>query len=1322
MPAHPRPELYALLDAPMSVAARAAIKKSIHRLRSTPPNKRERIVATIKKKAEAATTAHAEHVRNLPAPTLVDDLPISAASADIISAIQEHQVVIVAGETGSGKTTQLPKIALLAGRGKEGLIGHTQPRRIAARSVATRIAEEMNTPLGGSVGYAVRFTDTSSDDTVIRLMTDGILLAEISRDPLLTKYDTIIVDEAHERSLNIDFLLGYLHRLMAKRRDLRIIITSATIDVDRFSEHFNNAPIIEVSGRTYPVEVRYRPLQDPDDDTLEDRDQVTGIVDAVSELCKEGPGDILVFLSGEREIHDARDALSGAASRFKGPRPEIVPLFARLSAGEQNKIFTRHSGRRVVLSTNVAETSLTVPGIRYVVDVGTARISRYSHRLKVQRLPIEPVSKASANQRAGRCGRVSEGICIRLYSEDDYESRPQFTEPEILRTNLASVMLNMMALRLGKVEDFPFIAPPDHRHVRDGMAMLTELGATGARGELTPTGRLMSKLPIDPRIARMIIAGCETDCAPDVLTIAAALSIQDPRERPLEAQGAADQSHARFTDKTSDFLTYLNLWDYLQKQQKEMGSSAFRRLCKNEYLHYVRIREWQDVRGQLQSLAKDLQLSVGTTSGDPDAMHKAILSGLLSHIGSYDERTRDYVGARNAHFAIFPGSSVKKKPELVMAGELVETSRLWGRDVAVISPEWVEAVGAHMVSRSYSEPHWSASRGSVVATEKVSLLGVPLITDRQVTFHRVDPHFAREEFIRKALVEGDWNTRHAFFHHNRSLLADAEELSTRVRRADVIVDDDELFAFYDSRIPSSVVSARHFDSWWKKARRENPSLLEFDEDMLYGEAAADVESADYPSHWLIGDVRLPLSYENSPGSESDGVTCHIDVALLNQITPQSFEWQIPGLRPEVVTALLRALPKALRRQLVPMPDLAHAICSSLPAHPTERSLTHEAADVIAALRRVEIPDEAWDWSKVPDRLRITFSIETPSAPTSAASRGKRRGKGPKPSTTTTVLATGKDLAALISRTSDAHKTVVRAAAKTVRRENISAFPEEGVPLDMSNHTARTGGVSVQGFGAIVAGDGGLTVDVLPHADAAEAATRVGVRELILRQAGGWSGRAATTLGTRDRLLLASSGHGGIDALLKDTDAAIVDSILTDHGSTPRTPEEFDAALARVKSDAPQIAERTMPLVVAVLAAVGSAQSAVPKSTSMEAMSSLADVRDYLASLVAGNFVTRSGIHRLPDLRRYAAACEVRLAKIEHSARADADALRTWQALWDRYDRLSRKTPADRPLPHDVRELTWLFHELRIHLLAQGARTGVKVSVKRVSDRLTTFGV
>ena len=965
-----------------------------------------------------------QRAASVPTITYPAQLPVSARQEEIAAAILANQVVIVAGETGSGKTTQIPKICLDLGRGINAMIGHTQPRRIAARSVAERIAQELGTKVSKEsiVGYQVRFTDEVSEHTLIKLMTDGILLAEIQNDPLLRRYDTLIIDEAHERSLNIDFILGYLARLLPQRPDLKVIITSATIDSERFAAHFGvegrPAPIIEVSGRTYPVEIRYRPLDgvEPEPDssqtnsaaasasTDEPRDQVTGILDAVDELMALGPGDILVFLAGERDIRDTEAALIDhlgpryAANESSARLPgsvEIIPLYSRLSAAAQHRVFEKHRLRRIVLATNVAETSLTVPSIRYVIDPGVARISRYSNKTKVQRLPIEPISQASANQRSGRCGRVADGVAIRLYSQTDYEGREPYTEPEILRTSLASVILQMAALRLGNVADFPFIDPPDRRAIADGVALLTEIGAISANSKsmheprLTAIGHQLARLPIDPRLGRMLLEANKRGCASEVMVIVSALSIQDVRERPLDAQEAADAMHRRLADPTSDFLTYLNFWRYLRTQSRDLSGSAFRRMCRHEYLHYLRIREWRDVYNQLAQLARplginaqnielptrasiraasdrlvpgshaagmanadvaDAVVALGQSADTPDAdaIHQSLLVGLLSNLGNYDERRREYAGARATHFTIWPGSGLRRKQyDWVMAAELVETSRLFARTVARIQPQWVEQAAKHLVKVTYGEPYWSTKKGAAMVHQRVLLYGLTLVADRPVTLASVGTdaarQAAREMFIRSGLVEGGWHARHAFVERNRELLEDTAEVERRQRTHGILADDQALFDFYDERLPEKITSAAAFDNWWKHQRQDTPKLLDFTRELLLPEG----ENLDgYPDTWHQGDLTLALTYVFEPGRLDDGVSVQVPIEVLTRLRPEGFDWLVPGMRPQLCVATIRALPKRVRRQLVPAPDTGariwELICQLYP------QAAGEASDGVAA--------------------------------------------------------------------------------------------------------------------------------------------------------------------------------------------------------------------------------------------------------------------------------------------------------------------------------------------------------------------------------------
>ncbi|MQY35667.1 hypothetical protein SRB17_36510 [Streptomyces sp. RB17] len=1278
------------------------------------PEARAAVLAEIEAEVGKAEVRMAERRVRVPAVSYPEQLPVSQKKDEIAAAIRDHQVVIVAGETGSGKTTQIPKICLELGRGVRGMIGHTQPRRIAARTVAERVAEELKTPLGESVGWKVRFTDqVNPEATFIKLMTDGILLAEIQTDRELRAYDTIIIDEAHERSLNIDFLLGYLAQLLPKRPDLKVVITSATIDPERFSRHFDDAPIVEVSGRTYPVEVRYRPLLEEDSDDT-DRDQITAICDAVEELQAEGQGDILVFLSGEREIRDTADALEkkryprAGGAHWQGT--EILPLYARLSHAEQHRVFQPHTGRRIVLATNVAETSLTVPGIKYVIDPGFARISRYSHRTKVQRLPIEPVSQASANQRKGRCGRTSDGICIRLYSEDDFLARPEFTDAEILRTNLASVILQMTAAGLGDIEKFPFIDPPDHRNIRDGVQLLQELHALDPaqkdpRKRLTDTGRKLAQLPVDPRLARMVLEADKNGCVREVMVIAAALSIQDPRERPADKQAQADQQHARFKDETSDFLAYLNLWRYIREQQKERGSSSFRRMCKQEYLNFLRIREWQDIYTQLRTVAKQMGMHLeepaAGTDAPADRIHTSLLAGLLSHVGMKDVRDgnkNEYLGARNAKFAIFPGSALfKKQPKFVMSAELVETSRLWARVNAKIEPEWVEPLAEHLLKRTYSEPHWEKDQAAVMAYEKVTLYGVPIVAQRKVNYGRIDPETSRELFIRNALVEGDWRTHHKFFADNRRLLSEVEELEHRARRRDIVVDDETLFDFYDQRVPEHVVSGAHFDSWWKRMRHEQPDFLDFEREMLIRESAEAVTKADYPDVWRQGNLKFKVTYQFEPGADADGVTVHIPLQVLNQVTDEGFDWQIPGLREEVVTELIRTLPKPIRRNYVPAPNYAKAFLER--AVPLQEPLPVTMARELK--RMVGVPFEAddFDWSKVPDHLKITFRIVD-----------ERRRK----------LAEDKDLEALkLSLKPKARKALSQAAAATASREGGESLERRGLTdwtigaLTRVFETRRAG-QPVKAYPALV--DDGDTVSVRlfdTEAEQAEAMWK-GTRRLILRNIPVNPAKfASEKLTNAQKLALSSNPHGSIQALFDDCAMAAADKLIADFGGPVWDEESYRKLYDKVRAEIVDTTVRTVAQVQQVLAAWQACERRLKAVSSPALLANLTDVRKQLDALVKPGFVTWAGTGRLPDLMRYLVAVDRRLQQMPTNVQRDTTRMEKVHEMQDEYAWLLEQLPKGRPVPSAVLDIRWMLEELRVSYFAHALGTAYPVSDKRI---------
>jgi len=1283
-------DLRARLDG-LTIRDAARLGRRLRGLRSPDPEQLRRVTE------QFATAEALVATRTAAVPTIsYPDLPVSERRDDIAAAIAANQVVIVAGATGSGKTTQLPKICLELGRGIRGTIGHTQPRRLAARTVAQRIADELGTPLGDAVGYTVRFTDQATDRTLVKLMTDGILLADIQRDRRLLRYDTLIIDEAHERSLNIDFLLGYLRQLLPRRPDLKVIVTSATIEPQRFAAHFGGAPILEVSGRTYPVEIRYRPLEvpvtddgddpdDPDHDVVrtELRDPTEAIVDAVAELATEPPGDVLVFLSGEREIRDTAEALRADL----GEQAEILPLYARLPTAEQQKVFTpSRARRRVVLATNVAETSLTVPGIRYVVDPGTARISRYSRRTKVQRLPIEPISQASAEQRAGRSGRTAPGVCIRLYSEEDFASRPRYTDPEILRTNLAAVILQMAALGFGDIEGFGFLDPPDARSIRDGIALLTELGAF-TDGELTPLGRRLAQIPVDPRLGRMILQADTEGCVREMLVLAAALSIPDPRERPVDREEAARAKHARFADEHSDFVSFLNLWRYLGEQRKERSGSSFRRMCREEFLHYLRIREWQDLVGQLRSICRDLGITESDEPADAARVHAALTAGLLSHVGMRDEAkgrdSREFLGARNARFVLAPGSVLTRRPpRWVVVADLVETSRLYGRIAARVDPESVERVAGHLVARTYSEPHWDAERGAVMAYERVTLYGLPLVARRRVGYAQVDPPVARDLFIRHALVDQDWRTRHHFFADNARLRAELAELEERARRRDLLVDDDAVFDFYDARIPAEVVSARHFDGWWRKQRHTTPDLLTLTRDDLL----RNDSGAEQPDAWRAGDLALPLSYRYEPGASDDGVTVHVPVDVLARLGGDDFAWQVPALREELLTALIRSLPKDLRRNFVPAPDTARVLLASIT--PDSGPLLDTVQRELRRRTGILVPIDAFDLSKIPPHLRVTFAVEG--------------GEG-------SVVASGKDLGELQQQLAAPARDAVAAAAGDLERTGLRGWPDvDELPRVVERRGAS--GHTVRGYPAFV--DEGTSVAVRVFATEAEQAVAapVGVRRLMRLAGPSVTKPAEKALDMRARLALGTNPDGSLTALIDDcADAAM--RLLVPEPLWRR--EDFDQARTRVVQ---QLVPTTIDVVrraEKVVTALHGVRLALPDKPPAAQADAIADIRGQLARLVPAGFVAAAGAQRLADLTRYLTAVHRRLERLPQGLAADRERMDRVAAVQDAYDDVVSALSPARAAADDVRDIAWQIEELRVSLWAQQLGTPRPVSEQRI---------
>lgn len=1353
--------------------------------------------------------------------TYPEELPVSERREDIMNAIRDNQVVIIAGETGSGKTTQIPKMCLELGLGEKGLIGHTQPRRLAARSVAERIAEELGQKIGETVGYQVRFTSEVGEHSAIKLMTDGILLAEIQNDKLLRRYSTLIIDEAHERSLNIDFILGYLKRILPQRPDLKVIITSATIDPERFARHFSPSyvpgrgiidenlsdeereiaeailpddapPIIEVSGRTYPVEIRYRPLEGEeeayldDEEVDEDHDPTDGILDAIKELSKEAPGDILIFFSGEREIRDAKDAIE--AMVLKSPRLnyEVLPLYARLSLAEQHRVFSPGSRPRIVLATNVAETSLTVPGIKYVIDTGTARISRYSARTKVQRLPIERISQASANQRSGRCGRVSDGIAIRLYSEEDFTSRPEFTDPEILRTNLAAVILQMIAIGVvrepGDISRFPFVQPPASRAINDGVNLLRELGALTERprhprkgrcnsATLTAIGRAMAAFPVDPRLARMIIEGGRRGCAKEMMVLAAALTIQDPRERPADVRAEADAMHARFVDDTSDFSSFLLLWDYINEQQAALSSSQLRKMCHREYINYLRIREWQDLFAQLREMGRTANIHASggrdiNASAHEIDIHKSLLSGLLSHVGVKEEREKDskgrtrgpreYLGARGTKFAIFPGSGLfKKGPDWVLSAELVETSRLWARTNAAIDPQWIEEIGKHLISVQYSEPRWSLSSGAAVAYAKGTLFGLTIYADRPVQYARVDAAAAREIFIQSALVEGQWHTQHKFYLRNQRALAEVEELEARLRRRDLRVDDSVLFAFYDARVPAHVTDVRAFDKWWKQARLEDDNFLDFNPEKLINEEASDYDDSQFPRQWVqrtdSGELTLDLRYEYAPtagiggartdAAKRDGVAVQVPILFLNQLSPEPFRWQIPGLRHELVTALIKSLPKAIRRNFVPAPDVARAACAALEEDysPATDELLPSLALVLRRLRGVVVEPEAFNWDAVPEHLKMSFQVRN--------ARNKILGEGKdlralqqqlhkeiRSALADSLGASDEAMAKMVAlaqsgtgHSGDSARPGAKKGAKNPGAQaNAGAsggvrevtgltefpadmFPDGAIPRKVQRVIATQ---AVNGYPALVDEGSSVGLRIFPTEAEQLHAQRRGIIRLLQLQVPSPVRYVSEHLSHKEKIVFTQNPHGSIDELIRDCTVAALDHLV------PHTPiftqTEYSELYEHVRAELIETVFDVTKLVAEILSEATALKKAIKKATSLTTMHAVSDVKGQMENLVYPGFVAQTGYDQLVHIPRYLKAAQVRLTKLGPNLHRDNQLMLTVQDLEDSYDNAVKSLPAGTIVPDALRRVNWMIEELRVSFFAQELGTAYTVSEKRIA--------
>lgn len=1221
-------------------------------------------------------------------------LPVTQYHPQLLAAIATHPVVIVAGETGSGKTTQLPKICLELGRAAQGLIGHTQPRRLAARTVAQRLAEELQVVLGSVVGYQVRFNQQISEQTLVKVMTDGVLLAEIQRDRGLNAYGTLIIDEAHERSLSIDFILGYLKQLLPKRADLKVIITSATLDSQRFSHYFDQAPLIEISGRSYPIEVRYRPVAIEEETSQDPAGQA--LIEAVEELRQEPPGDLLVFLSGEREIREAAELLAEQA----WPDTEIVPLYARLSMAEQQRAFQAHDRRRVVLATNVAETSLTIPGIRYVIDSGKARISRYSHRSKVQQLPIEAISQAAANQRQGRCGRLAPGICIRLYSEQDFLNRPLYTEPAILRTNLAAVILQMLASGLTAIETFPFIDPPDRRYLQDGLRLLQELGAviqaSAEQQQLTPLGKALAKLPLDPRLARMLLAAQSQGCVQELLIITTALSIQDPRERPLDKQQAADQYHRRFADKQSDFLTWVNLWHYLQQAQEQLSSSAFRKQCRAEYLNLLRVREWQDLYQQLRQAVKRLPLTINQQPADYRSIHCALLSGLLSQIGQKMLEKPGFRGARQLQFFLFPNSVLfKKPPPWVVVAELMNTSRLWGRTAARIEPEWLEPLAGHLLRRRYSEPRWEQRRGSVVAQETVTLYGLPIVAARKVDYGRLDPLLARELFIRHALVAGEWQCRHPFWQHNLACLAEAEALEHKARRRDLLVDHDTLFAFYDQRLPAAVVSAAHFDRWWRLASHTQPQLLMLTQEQLLNAAAATLRLEDYPATWQQGSLTLALQYQFTPGEANDGVTVQIPLPLLPSLTPDSFTWQVPGLRSALITTLIKSLPKSLRRHFVPVPHYVEAFLQRDAA--LDRPLVDVLSEALYRMTGLLVPQESWGWDQIPDHLKMRFAVLDDAG---------------------NAIAQGRDLGALQQQLkAQAVQQLATLPAHPLQAwigQDLQGWTFGDLPqvIEQSH-----GDQLIQRFPTLVESPLGVTLQLVASRTEQQACMLAGTVRLLLRSLLTAIKPLQKQLDNQTQFALARYPSQQPLAALEDCWLTVIEHHLLQLGGIVWEHAVFQQRCQQIRSLFMATGLPLLQQMAPLLTLYQTLHQQLHRPYCSEFAEAIADMQQQLSQLIYPGFVRNTGITRLPDLLRYLKALQLRLDKLPRQLPQDQASRLKIAAALRAYQQCCTANPASQPIPEALLAVRWMIEELRVSYFAQALGTAYPISEKRIHQAL-----
>jgi ATP-dependent helicase HrpA len=1284
----PARQIISQLEAQLStcmLADRFPLRRRLQQARSSMEQNKlaDKILAELATKVRDSSARLAARKLGLPKPEFPDELPVSGKRDEIAAAIVKHQVVIVCGETGSGKTTQLPKICLELGRGASGLIGHTQPRRIAARSVATRIAQELKSPLGQAVGYKVRFNDKLSETSYIKLMTDGILLAETQGDRFLNAYDTIIIDEAHERSLNIDFLLGYLKQLLPKRPDLKVIVTSATIDAARFSEHFDGAPVIEVSGRTFPVEIRYRPLQETEEDEREEKIE-EAILDAVDDLSRLGGGDILVFLPGEREIRDTAEHLR----KHHAKGAEILPLFARLSIEDQQKIFRGSNGRRIVLATNVAETSLTVPGIKYVIDAGLARVNRYSPRAKVEQLQIEKISQAAARQRAGRCGRVSNGICVRLYAEEDFNARPEYTDPEILRSSLASVILRMAALKLGDVEDFPFIEAPSSRLISDGYQLLQELGAVDGQRQITELGQQLAKLPLDPRVGRMILAAKRENCLAEILIIGSALAIQDPRERPMDKREAADQAHAKFADERSDFMGFLKLWAFYDEALKHKKSNReLLNKCHSNFLSFLRLKEWRELHGQIAGIVGDMGFHPNTQEASYDQIHRALLAGLLGNIGFKDGESDTYQGARGIRFSIAPGSALKKtRPKWTMAAELVDTTKLYARCVAKIEPDWIEPLARDLTESHYSDPRWDRKPAQVVAWERVALYGLTIVPKRRVHYGPINPQESREIFIREALANMEFDTRAPFFAHNRKLIAEIEELEHKARRQDVLVDEHVLFAFYDARVGQDIVNGAGFEKWRETAEKDNPKLLHLTKDDLMRHGAAGVTEAQFPETLQVGEVTLQLKYRFEPGHALDGVTATVPLHLLNLLDPAVTDWLVPGMIREKVTCLVKALPKTIRRVCVPVPDFVTLFLERTPAR--QRPVSVALAEFISKQTSLAVAVSDWDGDKLPEHMAMNFRVVDDA--------GRE-------------LATGRDWTALKNQLGQAAQLTFRSATLDIEREGLKQWDFGDLPEKLS---FSRDGVALTGYPAVEDCEDSVAVRLFDTQAAAMEAHRAGVRRLMRFELKEQMKQLEKGLPGFTQYALVLRNILNADDLKEDMLTTIADRAFIGDDPLPRSNDDFMKLKQRARTRLPAVTEalaRQVQAIATEYQLLAVKQGQMPATVNRLKR----DVEQQINWLLYKNCFSRTPWEHVQHLPRYLKALRLRIEKHPSNPDRDGSNAQAVGVLWQNWEAAVEKQKKADKLTQELLDFRWLIEELRVSLFAQELKTPFQVSVKRL---------